>query len=268
MRDRNNKTVETDQNQQPLLQLFDVKKHFGGIRAVDGVSLEVDKGQITGLIGPNGAGKTTLIQVISGFLSPDSGRILLDGHSIQGRRPHQVNTLGLTKTFQTPREFKRLTVLQNLMVAAKDQPGARLLPNFVNWLGVQKAEQRVLEKAWAVLDFFELTDLANEYADNLSGGQKKLMEMARALMNDPKVLLMDEPTAGVNPTLSEKIMGLIFKLRRRGITFLVVEHDMYVVDTLCDHVIVMAGGQILLRGTMADVQANPKVLEAYLGTSA
>lgn len=248
-----------------LLTVRNVSKAFGGIHAVDECSLDVQPGLITGLIGPNGAGKSTLFNVIIGLYPPDGGEVHFDGNRIDGLSPYQIVKRGLRKTYQIPREFGNLTVLENLLVAAYPTPGERLL-NLV--LRPQKVREQFgahLDRADEVLSLVGLRDLRDEYARNLSGGQKKLLELGRALMAGPKMILLDEPVAGVNPTLTNRLLEIVEELRDGGTTFFLVEHDMDVVMRHCDHIIVLHQGRRLMEGTPEEVKADSRVIESYLG---
>jgi neutral amino acid transport system ATP-binding protein len=249
----------------PLLAASGLTKSFGGIKAVDNAELEVAKGSITGLIGPNGAGKTTLFNLLSNFIHPDRGWVIFDGAPIQNLQPYQIALQGMVRTFQVARTLSRLSVLENMLLGAQKQDGenfwrVQLQP----W--VVAAEQRQLrEQAMTLLESVGLAHMAHEYAGALSGGQRKLLEMARALMTHPKLILLDEPAAGVNPTLINQICDRILVWNREGITFLIIEHNMDVIMSLCDRVWVLAEGRNLAVGTPAEIQGNLKVLEAYLG---
>ena len=248
-----------------MLEVMDLEKSFGGIKAVDGCSLKVQQGSITGLIGPNGAGKTTLFNLITGFYEPDGGEVWFSGERINGLSPHKIARKALTRTFQIPRELREMTVLENLMVVPENQIGERIWNSLFRPGVVRRQERELRDKALEVLEFVELIDLANEYAKNLSSGQKKLLELARTLMAEPKMILLDEPGAGVNPTLMRKLTRNIENLRQRGKTFFLIEHDMDLIMNLCDTVIVMNKGRQLAEGTPDEIKENERVLEAYLG---
>ena len=249
-----------------LLEVRDLVKDFGGLRAVNHCSFVVRRGTITGLIGPNGAGKTTLFNVITGFLTPDAGQVVFKGEDITGLPPHAIFHRGICRTFQIPREHRSMTVLENLMLVPRGQIGERLWSPWFLARAVREQERAIRRKALEVLELVELAHLKDEYAGNLSGGQKKLLELARAMMADPELVLLDEPGAGVNPTLMRKLVGVIEQLRReRGVTFLLIEHDMNLVMNLCDPVIVMSEGAKLTEGPPEAVRSDPRVLEAYLG---
>lgn len=249
-----------------MIKIESVSKAFGGIKAVDQCAFEIPKGSITGLIGPNGAGKTTLFSIIAGFLKPDQGRIVFDGQDITRLAPHERFHLGLVRTFQIPQTFQRMTLRENLMVTPPEQLGENLLSTWFTPWRVAAQEQEVGKKADEVLAFLELTHVANELAGNLSGGQKKLLELGRSMMTDAKMVLLDEPGAGVNPTLMTKLTRMIRRINEElGYTICIIEHDMDVVTALCDPVVCMSQGSVIAEGTMDDIRANDEVLEAYLG---
>ncbi len=250
-----------------MIQVDNLTKKFGGFTAVNNASLSIRKGSITGLIGPNGAGKTTLFNVIAGVHKPSAGTVLLDGEDITGLPPHELFHKGMLRTFQIAHEFSTLSVRENLMMVPADQPGESLRDVWFHGRKVREQEQRVREKAEEVIDFLEISHVANELAGNLSGGQKKLLELGRTMMVDAKVVFLDEVGAGVNRTLLNTIGDAIIRLNQeRGYTFCVIEHDMDFIDKLCDPVIVMAEGSVLAEGTLAEIKANEHVIEAYLGT--
>jgi branched-chain amino acid transport system ATP-binding protein len=255
-------------NAEPLLVVSGVLKRFGGLRALDGVSLEVARGSITGLIGPNGAGKTTLFDVVSGLLPADAGEIRLGPRRLDGRPAHEIARLGVARTFQIPRPLARMTVLENLLLYAKDQPGEQLRGLFTRRSAIAAEEAALESRAVSLLELTDLAMLGDAPAETLSGGQKKLLELARVLMADPALILLDEPGAGVNPTLMRSLVAAIRALHARGMTFLLIEHDMDLITELCDPVIVLAEGRRLVEGPFAEVRRDPRVLEAYLGMPA
>ena len=251
-----------------MILVQDVVKLFGGVAAVDGVSMEIKQGTITGLIGPNGAGKSTLFNLIAGNLSPESGSIYLDGEDVTGLKPHMLFSKGLLRTFQIAHEFQSLSVLDNLMMVPSLQVGESLLGAWFkrDKVLLQEAENRGI--AEEVISFLNMGHLANELAGNLSGGQKKLLELGRTMMASPKVVILDEVGAGVNRTLLKEIGDAILSMNReRGFTFCMIEHDMDFISRLCDPVVVMAEGKILAQGSVEEIKANEDVIEAYLGTS-
>ncbi|MCG8363101.1 MAG: ABC transporter ATP-binding protein [Pseudanabaenales cyanobacterium] len=250
-----------------MLHIDNISKHFSSIRAVDGCSFRVEAGKITGLIGPNGAGKTTLFNIIAGFLKPTNGRIALDNRNVTGFPPHQLFHYGLVRTFQIPREFGRMTVLENLMLVPPDQVGESLLASWFRWGRTCDREVEVRDQAEEVLECLHLSHLRDELACNLSGGQKKLLELGRTMMTDAKVVLLDEPGAGVNRTLLGRLAEVIIQQNaEQGRTFCIIDHDLELVARLCDRVIVMAEGKVLAQGSMDDIRQNSAVQEAYLGT--
>nr|WP_245724211.1 ABC transporter ATP-binding protein [Natronorubrum texcoconense] len=242
-------------------------KRFGGITAVDGASFEVESGAMTGLIGPNGAGKSTTFHCITGIHRPDGGTVRFQGRDITGIRPYECADYGLVRTFQIAREMANMTVLENLMLPAQNQSGEQLWRSVLPFARqeVEREERELLERVWEVLEFFEIEHIAEEKAGNLSGGQRKLLEMARALMIEPEMLLLDEPFAGVNPTLEHKLLDHIHELREEGYTFLIVEHDMDLIMENCERVIVMHQGSVLAEGAPETITSNEQVIEAYLG---
>ncbi len=251
----------------PMIRVDNLHMHFGGIRAVDGASLAIAKGSITGLIGPNGAGKTTLFNCIAGAYAPTSGRVFLGDEDITGLAPHALFAKGLLRTFQIAHEFSTLTVRENLMMVPGNQAGEVMWKNWLTRASVRAQEAGVARKADEVIDFLNISQVADEYAGNLSGGQKKLLELGRTMMVDARIVFLDEVGAGVNRTLLNTIGDAIQRLSRdRGYTFCMIEHDMDFIARLCDPVIVMAEGRVLMQGTSAEVKANEAVIEAYLGT--
>lgn len=249
-----------------ILEARDLVKNFGGLRAIDHCSIRVQEGTITGLIGPNGAGKSTMFDLLTGFTTPDAGQVFADSKDITGLPPHRVFDQKICRTFQVPREHGTMTVLENLMLVASDQAGEQFWNNWFRPGLVRRQEREIRDRAFEVLEFVDLTRLAHELASRLSGGQKKLLELARTLMAEPRLVLLDEPAAGVNRTLMRKLAENIEYLRaERGITFLLIEHDMDLVMELCDPVIVMSEGRLLMEGAPNEVRRDPRVLEAYLG---
>ncbi|WP_298816464.1 ABC transporter ATP-binding protein [uncultured Roseibium sp.] len=248
-----------------ILSLAEISRSFGDFKAVDNVALEIETGSITGLIGPNGAGKSTLFNVVAGELTPTSGSIELFGKDVTRLHPDQRFALGLGRTFQIPRPFKRMSVLENVMLAPTGQTGETLWGAVFARGRIQTQEQRIRKKALEVLDFLTLRHLADQPAGKISGGQMKLLELARVLMGDPKLILLDEPAAGVNPVLTETLIEKIEELNRGGKTFLIIEHDMDFVMRHCDPVVAMAEGKIVFKGTSSEAQTNPVLLDAYLG---
>lgn len=250
------------------LSLAGLTRDFGPFRAVDAVTLEIRKGSITGLIGPNGAGKTTLFNMVAGSLKPSAGTVSLNGQDITGRPAEQLFALGLARTFQIPRPFRRMSVLDNLMLAPPAQVGETVSGALFRRGRVAAQERKLHAKALEILDFVTLSHLADHPAGKISGGQMKLLELGRALMGDPSVILLDEPAAGVNPSLTNILIDRIEALNRRGVTFVVIEHDMDFVMRHCDPVIALAEGKVMFQGTAKEAQVNPDLLDAYLGAPA
>ena len=249
-----------------LLEVRDLRKSFGGVAALRGASFAVARGRITALIGPNGAGKSTAFQCISGVIRPDAGHVLLDGAEITGRRPEQITASGLVRSFQVPRAIQLLSVLENMLLYAQHQPGEGMLAALA---GTGRAREREASgQAMAILQRLGLAAHAGAPASALSGGQKKLLEIGRALMARPRMLLLDEPAAGVNPTLAGRIAEHLDALRAEGMTILLVEHRMDMIARLSDHVVVMAEGQVLTEGSFEAVAADARVQSAYMGARA
>lgn len=248
-----------------LLSAKGLSKSFGGIRAVNNAYLEVPQGSITGLIGPNGAGKTTLFNLLSNFIRPDKGEVFLDGQPIHQLPPYQIALKGCVRTFQVARVLSRLTVLENMLLASPGQTGENFLKVWFQGAKIRQQEQENRAKALDILDSIGLVEKAQDYAGALSGGQRKLLEIGRALMTEPKLILLDEPAAGVNPTLIGQISDHIIEWNRQGITFLIIEHNMDVIMSLCHHVWVLAEGTNLADGVPSEIQKNERVLKAYLG---
>jgi branched-chain amino acid transport system ATP-binding protein len=251
----------------PPLVVEDLQKSFGGIMAVDGVDFEVEAGTLTGLIGPNGAGKSTTFNLVTGMHGPDGGTVRFEGEDITGLEPHAIAQRGLVRTFQIARELEEMTVLENMMLAPKGQQGEQLWRAVTPGVRetVREDERALLEAVWETLDFFDIDHLAEEDAGNLSGGQRKLLELSRALLTDPSMLLLDEPFAGVNPTLENRLLEHLHELRDEGYTFLIVEHDIDLIMEHCEHVLVMHQGELLTQGPPATVRSDEAVIEAYLG---
>jgi ABC-type branched-subunit amino acid transport system ATPase component len=251
-----------------VLEASRVVKSFGGFHALAGCSLEIARGSITGIIGPNGAGKSTLFNVLGGLLAPESGDVSFEGRSILSLRPDERARIGVVRTFQISRELGELTVLENMLLASPHQYGESVWRSIFTPARVRAQERTAAEKARALLDQVNLAQLADEQAKNLSGGQKKLLEISRALMLEPKIILLDEPTAGVSPVMTEALAQTILKLRNQGLTFAIIEHDMDVIAQLCAPIFVLAEGRTLMRGTFREVASNGEVMSAYLGKAA
>ena len=255
--------MQPDQN---ILQINNISKYFGGLAAVSNCSLNIKKGSITGVIGPNGSGKTTLFNLIAGNLKPNSGHVMFNNEEITSIPSYELFSKGLLRTFQIAHEFTNLTVLENLMMVPGNQSGEKLMTALLKPKLVKKEEEIVKQKAYEVIDFLNLKHLSNELAGNLSGGQKKLLELGRTMMVDAKIVLLDEVGAGVNRTLLKDIGTAIQRLNKeKGYTFCMIEHDIDFISRLCDPVIVMAEGSVLFEGTSEEVKKNEKVIESYLG---
>jgi neutral amino acid transport system ATP-binding protein len=257
---------EEARNGRPLLEVEDVVKRFGGIRAVNGATMNVSEGRITALIGPNGAGKTTLFNVLTGFYKGDRGSVSFQGNEILGEHPYEIARKGMVRTFQITKALAAMPVIDNMMLAAPDQPGEHLRNVFFRPRAVKSREEQVRKQAMELLGIFNLRDLADDYAGTLSGGQRKLLELARALMAEPKLLLLDEPMAGINPTLGRRLLEHMQNLRREmGVTIMFIEHDMEVVMNHSDRVVVMAEGRVIAEGEPHEVRKDQRVIDAYLG---
>ncbi|RST85687.1 ABC transporter ATP-binding protein [Aquibium carbonis] len=251
-----------------IIDVQDVSKRFGNVLAVDHCSLSVEKGSITGLIGPNGAGKTTLFNMVAGAFPPSSGRILLDGEDVTGLKAHELFGRGLLRTFQIAQDFSNMTAIENLMMVPAGQAGENLFSACFRRGAVLREEAEVRRRAEEVIDVIRLEHVKNERAGNLSGGQKKLLELGRVMMTKPRVVLLDEIAAGVNRTLLNDLAAVVQRLNREeGLTFFVIEHDMDLIARLCDPVIVMAAGSVMMQGPMSQIRNDPEVIEAYFGGS-
>ena len=249
-----------------MIVIDNIHKYFGGFKAVDGTSLKIKKNSITGLIGPNGAGKTTLFNVIAGIYKPNSGKVYLDNEDITDLPPHKLFEKGVLRTFQIPHEFSTMSVLENLMMVPGSQTGEKLFNTWFNTRKISDEEEDIKSKAIEVTKFLTIDHLLYEKAGNLSGGQKKLLELGRTMMVDAKIVLLDEVGAGVNRTLLKTIGDAILRLNKeRGYTFCMIEHDMDFISRVCDPVIVMSEGSVLFEGTSDEVKKNEKVIDSYLG---
>lgn len=251
-----------------ILETEELSRDFGAFRAVDAVSIRIGRGTITGLIGPNGAGKSTLFNVLTGTLPPTTGKVRLNGQDVTGLSPDRLFAKGLGRSFQIPRPFARMSVLENVMLAPLNQKGETFFGPFLFGKTVKAQERAIRERALEVIEFVTLSNLVNHPAGKISGGQMKLLELARVLMGDPDLILLDEPAAGVNPTLTGVLIEKIEQLNRQGKTFLIIEHDMDFIMSHCDPIIALAEGKTVFEGTASEAQANSVLLEAYLGTMA
>ena len=251
-----------------MLQISNINKSFGGLKVLNNLSFKIKKGSISGLIGPNGAGKTTLFNVINGSIKPDSGSVQLNNYELIGLQPHELFEIGVLRTFQIPHEFFSLTVLDNLLVVPPNKIGETFFGQWFFEKKIKKIEEINVKKAKDILDILGLSHLEKEYAGNLSGGQKKLLELGRVMMVEPEIILLDEVGAGVNKTLLKKISNIIKKLNKENkYTFIMIEHDLDFISKLCDTIIVMAEGQFLTQGNIQQIKSNQKVIDIYLGKS-
>ncbi len=251
-----------------MLQISKINKSFGGLKVLNNLSFKIKKGSISGLIGPNGAGKTTLFNVINGSIKPDSGSVQLNNYELIGLQPHELFEIGVLRTFQIPHEFFSLTVLDNLLVVPPNKIGETFFGQWFFEKKIKKIEEINVKKAKDILDILGLSHLEKEYAGNLSGGQKKLLELGRVMMVEPEIILLDEVGAGVNKTLLKKISNIIKKLNKeKKYTFIMIEHDLDFISKLCDTIIVMAEGQFLTQGKIQQIKSNQKVIDIYLGKS-
>jgi len=254
-------------NADPLLSVEHARKTFRGIVAIDDATFDVGEGSITGLIGPNGAGKTTTFNVITGYHDLTDGHVEFDGRSLDGLTPHEVARAGLIRTFQISRELTGMTVMANMLLGVQDHPGESAIRALTNTAAAREVEEDAREDAEEILRFLNLWEHRDEYAGNLSGGQRKLLELGRALMADPKLLMLDEPVAGVNSDETDRLLDYVLDLRDdRDITFLVVEHDMNVIMSICDRIVGMADGEVISRGTPEEIRNDERMVEAYLGS--
>ncbi len=249
----------------PLLEIKGLCQRFGGVTALDGADLSVEEGRITGLIGPNGAGKTTLFNAVTGALRPNDGTVIFAGTDVTGWRPDRLAEVGLSRTFQIARGLARLTVIENLMLYGKHQPGETFAAAVLRTASSRAREEELRRRAIEVARELDILQVGDNRAIDLSGGQKKLLELGRALMAEPKLIMLDEPAAGINPTLAKKLGEHILALKRRGITFLIIEHNMGLVAALCDHVVVLVQGRRFTEGPFAELRADARVQEAYMG---
>jgi ABC-type branched-subunit amino acid transport system ATPase component len=257
----------TSASKVPLLQVKGLGKSFGGIQAVVELTFSAEEAQTTGLIGPNGAGKSTVLEVVSGFLKPNSGVISFAGQEIAGMQAYRISRLGLMRTFQLSREWPALTVMENMLAAAVDRGRDKVWRALLKRKALRISEHADRERARELLSSFGLFDLRDDPAGSLSGGQKRLLEFARIAIANPRMVLLDEPLAGVNPVMAERVLESVRILPERGIGVLIVEHNMAVIESLCSAVIVMAAGRKIAEGTMAELRSHPDVMDAYLGNA-
>lgn len=250
---------------EPVLSTRNLEKSFGGLVATDDVSIDVERGTITGLIGPNGAGKSTLFNLMSGFYEPDGGTVTVGGNDVTGLEPHEVTDAGMIRTFQTPKQLEGMTVREAMLVGPQNQIGESFTALFTDPSAVERTERENLRRAEELLERFEIGHLAHQPATDISGGQLKLVELARAMLAEPEILLLDEPVAGVNPTLANKLAAIIEELNEDGITFLIIEHDMEFIMELADPIIVLNQGSVLMEGSAEEVRSDERVIDAYLG---
>jgi branched-chain amino acid transport system ATP-binding protein len=244
-----------------LLRVEGLRKVFGGVTALDGVSLEIPERGIIGLLGP----KSTLVNVLTGIFPPDGGRMFIGGRDFTGQNPHRIASMGIMRTFQVPRVFRNMSVMENMLVSRGGQAGEGLFNTFLRWGQVKKEETENIKRALEILEFLEIEHMKTDLASSLSGGQQKLLALGRALMADPKILLLDEPVAGVNPKLSRKIFEKILELREQGMTFLIIEHDVDIMMDFCDEIYVMNKGEVVFKGSPQEVLESEKVIEVYMG---
>jgi len=266
----NGSTAEASTTDQPtdreiVLEVDDLQKSFGGLVATDHATFEVERGTITGLIGPNGAGKSTIFNLISGFYEADGGSVTVNGTDVTNMEPYEVADEGLIRTFQTPRKLEGMTVREAMLIGPRNQPGESFIKLFTDPKTVNEAESANLADAQRILEEFEIDHLATQPATDISGGQMKLVELARAMLAEPEILLLDEPVAGVNPTLRNTLAEQIRRLNEQGTTFLLIEHDMEFVMKLADPVVVLNQGSVLMEGTPDEIQTDERVISAYLG---
>ena len=258
-------TTDQPTDREIVLEVDDLQKSFGGLVATDHATFEVERGTITGLIGPNGAGKSTIFNLISGFYESDGGSVTVNGTDVTNMEPYEVADEGLIRTFQTPRKLEGMTVREAMLIGPRNQPGESFIKLFTDPKTVNEAESANLADAQRILEEFEIDHLATQPATDISGGQMKLVELARAMLAEPEILLLDEPVAGVNPTLRNTLAEQIRRLNEQGTTFLLIEHDMEFVMKLADPVVVLNQGSVLMEGTPDEIQTDERVISAYLG---